>query len=1223
MDSPIVYLPMDRRQALARGETLPDRVQGAALFADISGFTPLTETLARELGPQRGSEEITLHLNLVYDALIAELHRFGGSVIGFSGDAITCWFDEDRGQRAVACGLAMEQAMARFATIIVPSGKTMSLTMKVAVTVGPARRFHVGDPGYWIVEVLAGATLDRLAATENHARGGEVVVDSATAAALGDALEIVAWREDPQNNQRFAVVGGLTQQVTPTPWPLLPDDALDEEVTRPWLLPAVYERLRQGLGGFLAELRPAVALFMAFTGIDYDLDDDAGSKLDTFIHAVQTILAPYDGTLIQLTMGDKGSYLYAAFGAPFAHEDDAKRAGSAALELRDLATKLDFLRGIRIGITQGSMRTGAYGGTMHRTYGVLGDATNLAARLMQAATPDQIVVTQRVQEMLAEDFTWERLPELHVKGRSEPITAYNLLAVKIRPALTLLQSQHELPLVGRQAEMTLVGEKMERVAQGAGQIIGITAEAGMGKSRLVAELMRLVDERQWPHYGGECSSYGTNTSYHVWYSIWWHFFGLNPASTLEEQIGTLETQLRWIDPGLLPRLPLLGTALNLPIPDNELTATFDAKLRKSSLEALLLDCLRARSQQTPFVLLLEDCHWLDPLSHDLLEAVALAVASLPVLMLLAYRPPQLQYLKSPRVSSLAHFAMVELDDFTPDEARRLIDLKIQHEYGSQAEISGDLAGRITQRAGGNPFFIEELLNYLRTQGIDPTDRNALAQLELPNSLQSLVLSRVDQLAENQKITLKVASVVGRLFEADTLGGYYPQLGGAERVREDLGALTNADLTLLEVPEPELIYGFRHGITQEVAYESLPFATRAMLHESLANYTERTAGPRLDQVIDQLAFHYGRSDNVDKKREYFLRAGERAQAAYNNATAIDYYRQALPLVEGRECIAVRLKLAQVMDLVGKWQEANELYQQALDLAVQLDDLQAMARCETAMGEHLRKRGLYKEAASRLNEARAKFEQIDDLAGVGQTLHTEGTLTAQQGDFERARSLYESSLEIRRQLNDWAAIASLLSNLGNVARLQGKYEEARALQEEGLAIRQESGDKWAIAVSLNNLGNVALNIGDHTAAREYLQKAVALEREVGDRAKQVNALNDLGNVVRSQGDYSAAQSLYTEALQINRELDNKWASAYLFEDVGCLAALKGQAERALQLVAAASALRQSIGAPLSPAEQSKLDELLIPAKEQLGEEGLAEANEKGRSLSLQQAIDLAVG
>ena len=188
------FIPIDRRHALATGADLPARSEGAALFADISGFTPLTESLVRALGPQRGAEELTHYLNTVYDTLIAELHQCGGTVIGFSGDAITCWLDGDDGRRAVACGLGMQHAMAQFAAIPAPNGDVVSLSVKTAVAAGPARRFVVGDPEIQLIDVLAGRTLDHLAAAEHLARKGELVVHASTAEALGDLLQTVEWR---------------------------------------------------------------------------------------------------------------------------------------------------------------------------------------------------------------------------------------------------------------------------------------------------------------------------------------------------------------------------------------------------------------------------------------------------------------------------------------------------------------------------------------------------------------------------------------------------------------------------------------------------------------------------------------------------------------------------------------------------------------------------------------------------------------------------------------------------------------------------------------------------------------------------------------------------------------------------------------------------------------------------------------------------------------------
>jgi predicted ATPase len=841
---------------------------------------------------------------------------------------------------------------------------------------------------------------------------------------------------------------------------------------------------------------------------------------------------------------------------------------------------------------------------------------------MSMARPGQILASKVAQQLITETFNWENLGEVQLKGKPEPTTIFSLLGPKERRAIRLQEPKYALPMVGREAELALIDQKIALAQQGRGQIVGVSAEAGMGKSRLVAEVIRLASERQVAGYGGECQSYGTTTSYLVWQNIWRGLFSLDASRPLDELIHALETQLAQIDPRLVGRLPLLGAVLKLEIDDNELTATFDAKLRKTSLESLLVDCLRARAGQGPLFLVLEDCHWIDPLSHDLLEVLGRAIADLPVLMVLAYRPPDVQRAQGPRVSQLPHFTLVPLSDFTPQEAERLIRLKLEQFFGAQMEVPAALVERTTARAQGNPFYIEELINYLQDRRINPQDAQALELLDLPASLHSLILSRIDQLVESQKITLKVASVIGRQFTAAMVWGVYPQLGGAERVKADLDRLSRLDLTPLDAPEPELRYLFKHIVTQEVAYESLPFATRAYLHDQIARYIEEHFAENLSQFIDLLAYHYDRSDNEVKKREYLLKAAQSAQARYDNAAAISYYQRVLPLLAEHEQGGVMRQLGQVMELTGKAGEAHSLYQQAMELAERLGEPQAQAECQSALGELLRKQGQFAEALAWLERAQATFEALNDQAGLGRVMHYRGTLAAQQGDYEASRALYNQSLTIRRSLDDKPNIGNLLNNLGIVARSQGNYLLARFIHEEALAFRRETGDRRAIANSLNNLGNVALDQGDYVEARARLEEAVRLLYEVGDKWYIANSLNNLGNVLRTQGDYAAAHAMYRESMKTSREVGDRWAMAYLLEDLGGLAALEGQPERAFRLVGAAGMLRQAIGSPLSAAEQAKLEKLLAPAREALDEQAQAAALGEGRAMSLEQAIDYAL-
>src|SRR5215207_1929765 len=1276
MESLYAYIPTDRRYALAHGSFLPDRTTGAALFADISGFTPLTEALVLALGPQRGAEELTGWLNKIYDALVTQIENYRGSVISFSGDAMTCWFDDQTQKyinphprtssalRATACALSIQQTMQQFEQVDIPGAGIVSLAIKVVVTSGPARRFLMGDPTIQLVDALAGETLYRLATGEHHAHRGDVLLDQSTVSYLENEIEVLEWREDPESSERFAVVNNLKPRVETDPWPQLEADALSHDLVRPWLLPPVYDRLLSGMGEFLTELRPTVALFLGFSGIDYDNDPDAESKLNAYVQAVQRILARYDSYMIQLTIGDKGSNFYVSFGAPLAHEDDAIRGISAAMELRDL--QMDFISEIQIGVSQGLTRTGACGGLYRRTYSTIGDAVNMAARLMQNAPLGQVLVNQNIRKATMDNFTWEELPPLLVKGKSQPVTVFRLIAGQERHGIRLHEPKYALPMVGRAAELALIEQKLDLALHGHGQIVGITAEAGMGKSRLMAEVIRMARGRNVLGHGGECQSFGTSTSYLVWQNIWRGFFDLDPAWSMAAQVESLERQLSKIDLSLLPRLPLLGAVLNLQIPDNELTGSFDAKLRKESLESLLVDCLRKRARSIPLLLVLEDCHWLDPLSHDLLEVVGRAIADLPMLIVLAYRPPQLDRFMAPRVRQLFYFTEIPLPDLPAEEIEQLVSFKLSQIYGEQAKLPQALIEKISRRAEGNPFYIEELLNYLHDRELDPAQLEALEQIDLPDSLYSLILSRIDQLTENQKTLLKVASVIGRLFRAAMLWGIYNQFGDRERVRDDLNTLSDLDLTPKDSPEPELAYLFKHILTQEVAYETLSFATRALLHDQIGQYIEHTYPDALDQYTDLLAFHFERSENLSKKREYLLKAAEAAQANYANMAAIAYYQKVLHLLPEQERAGGLLKLGQVLELVGEWENAQVLDQEAEALAARLHDVPRNARAQRALGWLLRKQGSYAEAESWLERARLSYQQLDDKAGISHVLSNIGEIYRLQGKFEEAQRFYEESLSlaeriaetrdrqaarahalkgagtvatwmgdygtarhlneeslaIRRELGDTPGVATLLNNLGIIARFQRDLASARQMNDESLVLFRKMGDRWAVGQLLNNQACVASDQGDYTEARSLLGESLLIRRQLGDKAGLALSLNTLADVVLDEGAFADARPLLDESLVISRELGDQTAIAYLIEDYAGLAAAESQPQKALQLAGFAAALRQAIGAPLPPSEQARVDRMIEPARTALPEASATTAWEAGRSMLLEQAIELAL-
>jgi len=1218
-DDPEAYIPRDRRRALATGTTMVDRVQGAGLFADISGFTSLTEALATELGPHRGAEELTAVLGRVFHAVIAELDRFGGDVIYFSGDAITCWIDGDDGTRATASALAMQAAIARVGTVVTPGGSAVTLAIKVAIAVGNARRFVVGDPTIQLIDVLAGRLVDDLAETEHHAGKGEVVLDPSAVAALGSRVGLSEFRRDAGTGRAFGVVRDLAMHVADAP-SAEPETRLPDDLVRPWLLPAVNDRLRAGRGEFLAELRPAFPLFLRFGGIDYDDDDDAIVKLDALVQRAQRIMARFGGNVLQLTLGDKGAYLYGVFGAPVAHEDDAARASAAALELRDLEGET-AATGIQIGITHGRLRSGTYGHAMRRTFVCLGDAVNLSARLMSAAPAGGIFVSDAVQHGAGDAFVWESIPDLTVKGKSAPVVVYALTGSLAR--MSRRQTRYQLPLIGRRTELDTLQARLADARAGHGQVVGISADAGMGKSRLVAEFVRVARRRGQALAFGECQSFGANSSYFAWREIWRRLLRIKDGDLDDEQRQALEGVLADIDPTLVARAPLLEAVLGITIPDTDVTRSFDAKLRKASLEDLLANCLRARAAK-PLIIVLEDCHWIDQLSRDLLETLVRTAATLPVLFVLAYRPAAAVGggLGLERLPQFSELTLTELDTA---ETRLLIRSKLHQLAGAAGdhavEAPDALVDLISMQSQGNPFYVEELLIYLVSKGIDPNDAAALATMEIPESLESLVLSRIDTVGEAPRRTLKVASVIGRVFHGATLPGVYPELGTPDAVHGYLDNLRAVELVTLD-QEVEQAYLFKHVMTQEVAYESLPFAIREMLHGRVGDFIEATAGDAIGRELDILAHHYWRSDNRAKKIEYLGRAGEAAQATYANAAAIDYYERLVPLLDGRERIDTMLSLGRVLELAGNWTRAEEVDREALGRAVEDGAIDSQGWATAALAEVARKQGRYDEATGHLDAAAALFREVGEEAGVGRVLHLAGTVAAQRGAYAEARARYGEGLSIRERLGDRAGMASLYSNLAIVAEYSGDVAEARRMGLRALEIRTELGDRWAIGASQSNLGVIAIKEGELAEARARIEEGLRLLMEVGDTWHIANAQNNLGNATRALGDFAAARVNYAASLRTFRTYDDRWALAILLEDVGLLAVRVDNHASAIELVEAAGALREQIGASHAPALAEELSLELAPSLVALGPAGAERARHHGRSLGLAAAVDLAL-
>jgi class 3 adenylate cyclase/tetratricopeptide (TPR) repeat protein len=1138
------YIPMDRRLALAAGRPLPDRVRGAALFADISGFTALSEKLEHVLGAQRGAEEMTRQLNTIYGALILEVHRYGGSVISFSGDAITCWFDADEGLLATTCAQQMQAILSQYGTFSAAGGK-MELVIKIAVVSGAARRFVVGLEQVRLIDALAGRLLDRMAAAGNLAKQGEILLGKEVATALAGRASIGEWRTAATQEQ-FALLARLTAGAPPAPWPTPP--SIPDEITRPWLLPQVYEQLRRGQGHYIAELRPAVSLFLKFSGLDYDGEDDAGEKLSAFIGWVQMEAYRYEGTVLQLTIGDKGSYLHAVFGAPVAHEDDARRAVTVASTLRTGSERFPFLDAIHIGIARGQMRVGAYGSQTRRTYGALGSAVNLAARLMEQAMPTQVLVTESFAAASGEAYEFEPLPPVRLKGLAEEVRP---LAVRERrrPLAGTRPPVEHGDMVGREEEKAQLLETLQRLVykQGSGCVL-VEGEAGIGKTRLLADFVQAAQRLGVRCLLGNGDAIEASTPYHAWRPVLRELFAEASEASLVEAV---QARLGAIDRGYLRLLPLLNSVLPLDLPDNELTAQLSGEARSDNLHEMLLRLLEEEALAAPVTLLMEDAVWLDSASWALVQLVQRELS--PLLLVLASRPfseqtpaayAQLRGAPDTQLIALQTLPAVAIEAML----RQRLGVSTLHETFSHL---------IQEKAEGNPFFSEELAFALRDAGLaeisDDTARltaatDDLAQLGFPDTIQGVIISRLDRLQPSQQLALKVASIIGRVFAYLLLCEIHPVEEERPRLRRRLRQLDKMDITSLVAVEPSLVYSFKHIITQEVAYGMMTFEQRQQLHQATAERLELEE----EQVnYALLAHHWLRAVGAEPTdaplAEYAIgaldKAGEQAIRDNANQEAAGFLHEAVTLDERVNELAPAHPR--------HMQEATALHQRRARWHREL------SAAKNAMGDQLEATAHLEEAARLLGvpfpESRWQWttrslseisrqalrrllgwgikrhepkDREEKLLEVARTYGARGTLYAVTNDFPRALYMLLAGFNQAELAGPSRELALAYADMGNVAgaiplhRLALQYvdmaeETARTLDE----------DRTTAVVSARICVHL-VTIGQWERAETSLQRALKLSEAVKDRRLWEEAANILNAFYFYRGELRACVKLGKE-------------------------------------------------------------------------------------------------
>lgn len=1066
----------------------------AVLMADISGFTPLAEALSR--AGRQGAEELSALLDEHFSRMIDLIHAHGGDVVQFSGDAITALFDLDPGPDlapdvlpAAACALTIQRHIATTRLLRTSQG-AFPLQVRIGIGAGPTLAAVVGTRAAGLRHLLAGPARQGAARAQRLARPGEVVLCRDAARCVGAQI---AGTHTRWGYLRVAAVEALL----PAPLsavPSLPPSRLSDLAA--FLPPALGQRIQVGGKAFIGEHRAVAVLFAGFRGPDYSRDPGVGEKLRAYTAAMQEVAGRYDGYLSDIEVADKGSLFLVLFGAPTAHEDDSEQAILCALEMQERARRPDlaFIAEQRIGLSAGSLFVGSVGGPHRWTYAAVGDEVNLASRLMEHAAWGQVVVSSRITQQVGDRGRFVALGAVALKGKSGAVPAFAVAGRRERPnALAERVRLSSGEMVGRAAEIRRALEVARRATAGRCQVLIVEGKAGMGKSRLANEVVRWWLEQGYAG-GGDCLSYTMGTPYHPWSELLAEALGLQSEQAAAARVAQAEVGLRALHPDLPERLPLLADLLGLPVRDSPRTRRLQGEGRKQALFELVAEIVSRAADAGPILLLLEDIHWSDHPSLELLEHVAQNLVGRPLLLLLLLRPlddPQPAAYRA--LLRLPHCSRIVLDalPIADSESLARARLGLPAAVPLPAKVSALLA-----RSQGNPFFLEEILNTLYDAGIRVETRGRecvvegdLDRVTVPATVQAVVQSRLDRLDEGSQLTIKVSSVIGRTVPSSMLSAIHPLRLDWEGLSAHLGTLTQVDLLRLERQAPDPTYFFKHIITQQVAYESLLFVQRQALHEALGRHLEAVYADDLEEAVDLLAHHFRLGRNRAKAWHYLLRAGDRAARSYTNIEALEYYRQAEEWLEDgapaqRWETLVRLECA--LGALGRREEQRQVQAEMERLATELADGRLLAITRHCQGVLMCHGGRTAEAIAALKEGISLASEAGDFTLAGNCAKDLNRAYWLAADLSHCLEALDQARQFFRRSGNREGEAAVLNSLGNVyLAITTQYWQALQTFRQAVRLNKELGDEHGEAISKVNAAIALLPLGATEESLELIR------------------------------------------------------------------------------------------------------------------------------------------
>ncbi len=832
-----------------------------------------------------------------------------------------------------------------------------------------------------------------------------------------------------------------------------------------------------------------------FTAMSERLDpEDVHSIMDRAFEVILREVHRYEGTINQFL----GDGVMALFGAPIAHEDHAHRALSAALaiqrELKPLAEEVPRIHGgeflMRMGINTGLVVVGAIGRDLRMDYTAVGDTTNLAARLLSLAKPGQVVVSRRTQHLREHFFTFEDLGEFQVKGKTDPVRAYALVGeIRGRTRLEVSKERGLTPLFGRERELGRLTDAYRRAAGGQGATVLLAGEPGVGKSRLLYEFLQTLEGLGVLELDATCVSYGRSIPYYPILGLLRRHLGPTEGMTGAQIRRSVTEQLQLLGLEGEERALLLAHFLGVSAPKEFLDRLSIAQLKERTFGALLDVFLRV-SESAPAVLVVENLHWVDASSEEFLAQLAQGLSGHRLLLVLSARPGLTAPWLTPPMAET-----ITLEGLDAGEVQEMIRTLLAAE-----EVSEHLFKILAEKSEGNPLYVEEILRQLQETGGIVVEqgqaRLSSAGVTVPATIQDIIAARVDRLAQPLKQALQGAAIVGRRFGVPLLSRVL-SFDEAE-LDAHLGELHSLDFVFPSGQDPTPTFSFKHALTQEVVYAGVLERRRRLYHAAAGVGLEELYAGRVDEVVELLAYHFGRSAEGEKAIDYDLLAAAKAQRRWANAEAVARFESAVKRLETmpdtepnrlRRIDAV-VKQAEVMFALGRQAEHVQALDSIRDLTESADPPRRAAWLSWAGFFHslTGARTEVPIAYCREAVALADLAGLDDMrafaeCSLAQVYLFAGNLQGALETGERALRFFES-----RQNLWWACRA--LYQLSPAANASGQWKQGLEYCRRALEHGQEMNDLRLKSSGWWRTGSTHIQRGDFDSGLRCCEQAFAL-------------------------------------------------------------------------------------------------------------------------------------